>query len=384
MICTFTAGVLLAMALFASGASAAVGSISGTVTKFGTATPIEKVEVCAMTVSESEEKCAQTDADGEYTVELGPGEYKVEFWGEGVGYATQYYSDKDTWEAAAKIPLGDGETLTGVDGHLHVQAKIKGRVVDAQSESVLKGVVVCAQLGNDAIDCAQSDSSGKYELNGLPPGEYLVYFYPFDGDHLLQYYDETQNFDDATLVTVAEGETKEGIDGALVHGAVISGRVTSLKTGLPLEEIMVCVDDAASGEARGYEFTEAEGKYTLPPLEAGSYKVEFNEGCGEGIAVDGGYLGQFWNGVATLAEAEVITVAPGEKRTEIDAALASVEPPPPPPAEEKHETPPAGGGEPTKPAAQLKCKKGFVKKKVRGKTRCVKKHHHRKHKKHRR
>jgi hypothetical protein len=106
----------------------------------------------------------------------------------------------------------------------------------------------------------------------------------------------------------------------------------------------------------------------------GSYKVVFSP---EGSSNEGPnlYPTQWWGGQSTFATAAPIEIAPPAIVNNIDAYLV------PPPAPVTPITAPA----PKKP---LKCKRGFVKRKVHGKQHCVKRHkakpkpnnrHHRRH-----
>ena len=61
--------------------------------------------------------------------------------------------------------------------------------------------------------------------------------------------------------------------------------------------------------------TASDGTYTLSGLATGSYKV--------GFVPSGSYVPQFYNGKATLASADPVSVTEGSTRTGIDAALAT-------------------------------------------------------------
>jgi hypothetical protein len=109
----------------------------------------------------------------------------------------------------------------------------------------------------------------------------------------------------------------------------------------------------------------------------GSYKVVFSPEP-SGTEGPSSFPTQWWGGQSTFASAALIEITPPAIVNNIDASLTALPTPTPvtpipPPVVKK----------------PLKCKRGFVKRKVHGKQRCVKRHkakpkprhkHHRLHK----
>jgi hypothetical protein len=158
-------------------------------------------------------------------------------------------------------------------------------------------------------------------------------------------------------------------DAELSKGGRIAGTVVNAANGLPLEEIEVCAREAvAPNRYLRCGWTNAAGQYAVRGLASGSYKVEFSSQF-PGEPSDG-FPTQYWNGKSTLAAAEAVVVAAPSTTFGIDARLGTPPPVIPPTAPVVPAKPPA------KPVAPKKCKKGFQKKKVKGKARCVKKKKH--------
>ena len=109
------------------------------------------------------------------------------------------------------------------------------------------------------------------------------------------------------------GATKQPIDAELEPGGQISGRLTDVATGAPIEGNSVCAFalEAEPASFGGCTESGAGGEYTVSGL-SGSYVVEFLSG--------GGYLQQFY-GESESDAALPVTVASGETRSGIDAAL---------------------------------------------------------------
>jgi len=220
-------------------------------------------------------------------------------------------------------------------------------------------------------------TTGAYTVNGLPAGEYKVEF-TGPRDYFVQYYDEASNLEDADALTLSADDTKTEVDAALVRGGSITGSVTAAATGEPAEAVSVCAFDDEE-VLRACDETGANGSYAVAPLETGDYRLQFWP-FDEDVL-----LPEYYPGRPSLAEATPIHVVQGEAVTGKDAALlAPIKPTPPPSVVPIFSTPPPPleffQAEPTM-RHRLHCKKGFRKRRVKGKVRCVKvhrkRHHHR-------
>jgi len=374
--------------------AALAGSIEGTVTDAATAEPIEDAEVCAWPLSIEEEVaaggCTITGPDGTYAFLSQPeGEYEVEFWAG--GYRPQFYDGKESWAEADPVVVGSGAT-TGIDAAMDRFPGIEGTVTRSSDGEPVEEVQVCAWdiVTVEFAGCAWTEADGSYLLSELEPGEYEVEFWPGEtGQNLaFQVYDGKSLWVEADPVAVEAGTVTTGIDAALDPGATISGAVSS-SNGALLQGIPVCSIVLPENLLFTCEVTDGGGNYSLPYLPQGQYKVAFsidlNEWYGEEIfeEMDDGYSTEFWNNQTTLAAANAITLSTGQSQSGISAVLAAppVVPPggtplSPPPAV----TPPATGSPPVVTPRKRKCRKGFRKKKVKGKVRCVKVRKHRRQK----
>jgi hypothetical protein len=103
----------------------------------------------------------------------------------------------------------------------------------------------------------------------------------------------------------------------------------------------------------------------------GSYKVVFSPEP-SGLGGPDSFLTQWWGGQSTFAAAAPIEITPPAVVDNIDASLVA--------------PPLAAPAPPIVKKPVLKCKRGFLKRKVHGKQRCVKRHkvkpkpRHRRHK----
>ncbi|HEX6601226.1 MAG TPA: carboxypeptidase-like regulatory domain-containing protein, partial [Solirubrobacterales bacterium] len=350
-------------------------SVSGTVIDAATKNPIEGVEVCAWSQTEEEDEdpyCSETDALGQYFMdEIDADFYGVEFWGKPLGYVTQFYDGKLRWWEADEVGIA-AEPVKGIDAELVTGGTIEGTVSRAPGGDPVEEATVCAwELELELFGgCTFSDGEGDYALRGLAEGEYLVEFWPGEDPDLLgQYYDGKSYSFEADPVPAGPGETKTGIDAELQVGGTIKGTVRVASTGAPVQWVEVCAWEAFSEGFGGCDYSNADGTYSLERLFPGNYKIEFWTG-----ETETNLLNQYWDHKSLWSEANPLLINGGEIRTGINADLLTPGlPPVKPPAAVITPPPPPVVKPVTSPVKPKKCRKGFKKKRVKGKFRCVKK-----------
>ncbi len=359
----------------AGAVAAEPGSIAGTVTAEGGAPVGEgEVEVCVKAVDESSFKCVQLLPDGSYKIpELPKGEYKVGFWPTG-NYVTQFWQNEPTWKRATPLTVTDAEGKDGVNATLVRGATISGIVTASATGAPVDDIEACATFVEPELElelelerCAITDTAGQYTIDGLAEGTWNLYFYAQEAaaDVVSQAYS-------GGAIQVTAGEPKSGVNVALGPGGQIAGTVRMASTGAPLGGVQVCVTTASSQVTLGCLRTPASGAYRFMRIWPGSFKVVFSPEP-TGLTGPDSFFTQWWGGQPTFETATPIAITPPQIVTGIDASLAAPESP---------TTTPSPAPVVTKPV--LKCKRGFVKRKVHGKQRCVKRHKHKPKPRHRR
>jgi hypothetical protein len=362
--------------------AASSSAIKGTVTA---PVGVSEVEVCLVEPLPSE-SCVFPEGDGSYTLSVpAAGVYQVEFLPSYRSHLVrQYYNHKAKLSEANKIVVPASANVTGIDANLELGGQIEGQVTDITGALGLASVEVCAQDATTgaAVSCSHTDVEGNYALPTLPSGSYRVGFWGEreSAAYAPQYYDDRPGFFEATLIHVSVGETVSSIDAKLTSGARVSGTVTDSANGTPLTAIAVCIlKSSASGPER-CTYTGPNGEYTLPGLATGTYQVafsaEFSEFAKEEFLLpeEDGWHTQYFAGSASRAGSTVLNLSAPEQREDVDAALQSTyvapQPPPAPPAPNIAIAPPPIANTPPSSAAK-KCKKGYKRRKVGGKARCV-------------
>jgi hypothetical protein len=354
----------------AGAVAAEPGTISGTVSA-EVGELIGEVEVCAKAVDESSFKCVQLLPDGSYKIpELPKGEYKVGFWPTG-NYVTQFWQNEPTWKRATPLTVTDVEGMDGVNATLVRGATISGIVTASATGLPVGEVEACATLVEPEPElelerCANTDAAGGYTIDGLAAGVWSLYLYAqnAEADVVSQAYS-------GGTIEVTAGEPKSGVNVALGPGGQIAGTVRLASTGAPLGGVQVCVTTASSQATLGCLRTPASGAYRFMRIWPGSFKVVFSPEP-SGLTGPDSFFTQWWGGQPTFETATPIAIIPPQIVTGIDASLTAPESP---------TTTPSPAPVVTKPV--LKCKRGFVKRKVHGKQRCVKRHKHKPKPRHR-
>lgn len=381
-------GALCAALLGVAPGLAVAATIEGTVTAADGGAAIGGITVCQYS-GVSEEGCVRTDAAGHYAITgLPSGTYYVSFHGDAgnLNYVTEQWNDQ-LEGLGDPIVVGAAETRSGVDAALAEGATIAGRVTDASTGLPVPGFPVCAFATTPQGEngrCSHTDAEGDYRLNGLRelPNFQVEFASRGEFNYQDQWYDEKSVFSEFNAVAAGgPGSVTEGIDAALQPGAEIQGTLYEVGTHLPLANVRVSALSLDSDRENPLEpvrvaTTDAAGHYALRGLSAGEYVVGFSYERFESEADD--YSTQWYRGTTELAAATHLTVVPPQVLTGIDGEVRNLHPVGPPPLQVLLQ--PVTRPQP-KP---LRCHKGFHKKRVRGKARCVKRHrrhrhHHGKH-----
>lgn len=146
------------------------GQISGRVTSAATGAGLGEVAVCGVETSGVgigyDNRCVQTDADGEYVLPGVPGtSAAVAFQPSAAtgNFLGQLYSDQVEFASATKLALTSGASIEGVDAQLLAGGDITGRVTNVAGAGIA-GVQVCAEgTGGEqeAIRYQTEDETGE-------------------------------------------------------------------------------------------------------------------------------------------------------------------------------------------------------------------------------
>lgn len=375
---------LLLPAVASAAAGPGVGRVRGTVTPLVIA---PEVEVCLVEVPlRPSEVCASPEPDGTYVLTGLPVEipFKVEFIPSYQShYAVQYYDHAFRLSEAEAIELRPPfPEAAGIDADLEIGGQIEG-MVTAAGAGPLGEVEVCVLEAEKRVSngCTDTDEGGAYKLGALSPGTYKLGFWGHgeSAEYAPRYYVEASAIDQGAAISVQAGMTVTGVDASLEKGAQVRGTVIAAAGGAGLQDIPVCLFLASSVTPLQCIYTGPGGSYSLLGIPTGSYQVGFSLGSseigGEPLFFeDDGYLTQYFDGGASRAAAQTLILAAPQLTAGINAQLLG---PTPPPAQA---TPAAATGPPATIVPAIlesarkpkpRCKRGHVRKKVKGRFRCV-------------
>jgi protocatechuate 3,4-dioxygenase beta subunit len=227
---------------------AADAIISGVVTSQSTGNPISNAAVVLIKGSQQIVAATVTAVDGSYSFTgVNPGQYTVR--ASASGFQTAIIG------AQAK----NNQTTTVNFALLSTFGAISGQVTDAISTLPVSGATVRVFANNTLIASATTNGAGNYTIDGLDPTSYVV--------------------------TASAATYQTGVTGAIVQAAqtstvnfalqstpgTISGTVTDAFTGLPVEGVLIQVNN--NGIPVYSTETDASGNYTIADVSPGSYVV---------------------------------------------------------------------------------------------------------------
>lgn len=186
---------------------------------------------------------------------------------------------------------------------------IRGRVTDAVTGLPIRGAeigVAPAQRERLASVGTLTDADGKWEVSGLPEGDYIL-------SHSKQGYNRVRGVRIYSPVHVSAQFPVRDVDLVLMRGGVISGRVTD-ESGEPAAEVRVqalrVTGDNVFPVGRG-DATDDRGEFRLYGLEPGEYFVAAHPGQRSHVPRPPGWRGPvatYYPAAVRQAQAERVTV----------------------------------------------------------------------------
>jgi hypothetical protein len=267
------------------------GQISGRVTAGGSARA--NVEAC------TEDQCARTAANGEYTIEdVPPGSHTVSFSPErectiictrSANYLTVYWNGQLNPESAGTVTVDSEKTTTGINAELPAGGEISGKVTTASaSPQSLGNFKVCAistatsKEGSreEEEECALTNSSGEYTIHALGAHGYEVDFTGTTCEeakgevkcrepYVAQYY--------PGVVTVTPPGTVSGIDASVLEVTSTkpaSSPAPTITGSTSVGSVLTCSQGSWTGNAASFAYKWLRNGSAIAGQTASTYTVQ--------------------------------------------------------------------------------------------------------------
>lgn len=206
-----------------------------------------------------------------------------------------------------------GKVTTGVDLMTPTKAAtISGRVTGPNGAALPAGTTSRVNvMDTQGFDVAFVDiaAGGQFTIGGLAPGDYYLSFSASPANNAPSPWATTWlggawRIQDAKTVHVAPGAAVTNVNGAMLRGAIIRGRLTG-PGGAPLAvnswpEVDALGDSTHNAWMSGE--VAADGSFFVDRLPPGSYALRFDSD---------GYAGVWLGGSATSAGAQKVVIRPG-------------------------------------------------------------------------
>jgi hypothetical protein len=295
---------------------------------------------------------AVTGPDGKYRLEVGPGEYRVT--AQAAGHKPQWYDGKDNAREADLVAVVSEQTVSGIDFHLVAGGEapkpprdpappkdtgvIAGKVTD-EAGAPLAGMTVMAMapagitpLGRIAEDddrpgrnATKTDANGNYELT-VAVGKWTV---QASGEgYMPEWYDGQADPKNATVLEVAKDSRTENINFSLAKMplATVSGHVAHADGSLVRGAVVKAMPRTADGKP-GDTRVPAGYRPSAAVKEDGSYELLLPPGDWVVVAKGPALTSStpppmvWWNQKATFEEADLLVLADGDRREDINFQL---------------------------------------------------------------
>jgi len=184
-----------------------------------------------------------------------------------VAFAVSLFAGAGSGSVLAASPV-----TAGIDIQLPVGNTISGTLKNTDGDPLPGFSVSACTPDEDCIGDAETDDSGAFEINGLPPDTYVLSFGPIEqSDYLRGWYaigGPVTDAADATPVDASAGDVA-GVAIVANAGLSISGTVTGAGAG-GLDGVQVIAQSDADG---GVALTDGAGHYSIRGLTDDSYRL---------------------------------------------------------------------------------------------------------------
>ncbi len=304
--------------------------ISGKVIDSTTNSPLEDINVVLVSTSSLTVQFTKTDAEGNYTAEVYPGEYIVYFRAM-QDYFPQFYNNAaNVWEAT-RISINDDESIENINASLEFMGSVEkyaisGNVQDESGNPLMARIDVFvskSEYKGGSHFHTLTDTNGDYSVEVSKGLEVVVYAHALDGNYYGEFYNDTYNKEEAERLLVSENIS--GIDfvlGALegANSSIAGNVVNSASEEVASVVMAIKLGEPRKGRDANKRVISDDGSFVFKNLLPGKY-ILF-------VAPDDGYLPTFYteDGKQTNVwqEADTLTLLENADLSDINIVVSKV------------------------------------------------------------
>jgi hypothetical protein len=214
------------------------------------------------------------------------------------------------------------QSATAIPQQVLPKSSIEGSIIRLGTGEPIAGARVTVGITMRQQRTAISSQSGKYIINDLDAGDYLMTV-TADG-YSQQEYGQQSASGPGDRLTLAAGHALKGIDFVLVPSGYVSGRIRDKAggpaVGLEVQLLQVHLQYGGSRSFRsvGRSTTNERGEYRFSSVNSGRYYVVARPRSGTPDDIQEGYTLTYYPGVVVLADATAIDLVPGQDLAAVD------------------------------------------------------------------
>jgi hypothetical protein len=250
-------------------------------------------------------------------------------------------------EGRGQFPMNPGEMPTMLPPGKVAKTgtgKLRGRVVAADTGSIVRRAQVRISSSDIGTKTAFTDAQGRYEFKDLPVGRFNLSV--SKSGFVSMQYGQSRPFEPGKPIDLVDAQLMEKVDIALPRGSAVSGRVLD-EFGEPVADASVSAMrmQFAGGKRRLVQsgrnsLTNDLGQFRLFGLPPGEYYVSvtmrtmdsmimdmmggLNPGGPTGSNNNSGYAATYYPGTPNPAEAQRLSLTVGQEAMSIDIQMQPV------------------------------------------------------------